>query len=117
MTNVDCYFSDTKCTRLIGQLRQVEYSARRTHAATKMNEQTAKLYDGVKQEIKNETLKTKEAITDSKYLIQEETKHRKHSMEYEALSKLIETKPDRKLTAEKQKILKNEVEVLDVSTH
>jgi len=75
-----------------------------------MNEETKSVYAALDSSIQEESKKTKKTIQEAKQVIEEETKHRKHSMEYEALSKLIETKPDRKATEERRKQLEETVQ-------
>lgn len=99
------------------QLKQLEYAARRTHVAIRMNNETKKLYHNLDDLLRDEALKTKATIRDAKIVIEEETKHRKHSMEYEALFKLIESKPDRKAMDARKQLLEEQVQNLAVRNY
>jgi len=99
--------------RLLSQLSQVEYTARRTHHNIVTNEKAKKMYSDLGKEVKEGIEVTRKEIGEAKELLVEATKHRKHSLEFDALAKLIESKPDRVETQEKVHELEQEIGVLE----
>jgi len=73
------------------------------------------MYADLGEEVKHEIEETKKEIDSSKSLLEEATKHRKHSMEYDALAKLIESKPDRKITDGKRQEIETDLLLITVS--
>lgn len=99
---------------MVGQAKQLDYVARRTLLSTKINEEAKEVYVDLQDQVQSEIHETKTQIVESKALLEEATKHRKYSMEYDALAKLIESKPDRKMTEVKRMGLQLELDTLRV---
>lgn len=93
----------------------MEYVARRSCEVIQINEDAQEIYVDLKDQVENEIRETKEQIIKSKAQLEEATKHRKYSMEYDALAKLIESKPDRKMTEIKRMGLELELDTLRVN--
>lgn len=101
--------------RMISITSQAEYSAKRTVVSFKENEEAKDQFADLATQVKSEIIETKRQIVESKALLEDATKHRKYSMEYDALAKLIESKPDRKMTELKRMGLQLELDTLKVN--
>ncbi|ODN02680.1 THO complex subunit 7 [Orchesella cincta] len=98
--------------RIQTQVRQMELVVRRTDASITANLDAKEIYTELKDKVQTEITETQEKIVTSKASLEEATKHRKYSMEYDALAKLIESKPDRKATELKRMGLELELDTL-----
>lgn len=101
-------------SRVTAQLQQMKSMVKRTSESIKTNQKATEMYEDLGTKVRFETEETKQQILESKALLEEATKHRKHSMEYDALAKLIGSKPDRKLTELKREKLQEELKRLRV---
>ncbi|CAL8109822.1 unnamed protein product [Orchesella dallaii] len=98
--------------RIQGQVRQMEVVVRRTHESIQRSLHGTQVNKNLKDSFQAEIVETKAKIVSSKASLEEATKNRKHSMEYDALAKLIESKPDRKATEVKRMGLELELDTL-----
>lgn len=107
--------SNAALKQMVSQAKQLDYVAKRTSVAIQVNEEAKEVYVDLQDQVQKEILETKTQIVESKALLEEATKHRKYSMEYDALAKLIESKPDRKMQELKRMGLQLELDTLKVS--
>ena len=100
----------------MNQVSQVEYGNEKTISGIRMNDEAQLEYLELDKQIKNEIEETKCQIQKYKELLEKVQEERKNTTEYNALARIIKTKPDRKKMEGRKDVLNKDLKDLKVSS-
>jgi len=111
-STADCEEDERNLTyqKIIALLHQCEYSITKHHLAFLMNIKEQENYEKLYNHIKEKIIEARDEINTCKEELKQAKVVRKNKQEYDALAKIIEKHPDRKLT-------KDEISTLQVDIH
>ena len=96
--------------RMIGQIAQCEFTAKKSHLCCEMNNAEQKQYEELYQQIEKGIVSAQGDIEATKKELHKAKQIRKNKMEYDALAAIIQSQPDRRSNQDKLARLRQELE-------
>ena len=103
--------------RMIGQIAQCEFTAKKSLLCSNMNNAEQKQYEELYLEIEKGIISAQSDIEATKIELHRAKQIRKNKMEYDALAAIIQSQPDRRTNQDKLAQLRQELESSETECH
>lgn len=100
-------------TRMMSQLRQVEFDAHKNYTEVSKIQEAKKMYGNLKRDIKVETERTKEIISETAKTLVKGREHKAKMSQCDALTRLLLQQPDSKMISEQKERVNQELRQLE----